>query len=90
MAQSPIQEGLGASDRTVTWMVEVPAKSVCSDKGVGSYLNLLQCCAGTGTMADFLVPMQQNAELQKLCLPHNNLTDRFGTALAMVAEGAIN
>jgi hypothetical protein len=39
-------------------MVEVPAKSVGSAKVVGSDLNLLQCCAGSGTMADFLVPMQ--------------------------------
>ena len=41
-------------------------------------------------MADFLVPMQQNAELQKQRLPHSNLRDRFGTALALVAEGTIN
>ncbi len=82
--------GLGASDPTVVWMVEVPAESMCSAKGVGSNLNLLQCSAGTGIMADFLVPMQQNAELQKLCLPYSDWRDRFCTALALVAEGTIN
>jgi hypothetical protein len=76
----------------VTALVKVPVpvtlpKSVCCVKWVGCDLSQLQCCEGTGTVTNYLVSLQQNAEPPQLCLPHRDLRDQFCTVLALALPG---